>query len=56
MFRPFLDSLRRQGVPVSLREYLDLLAQLTARTVAPMASHADVVARHCAEDARAVAA
>ncbi|MBA4491424.1 VWA domain-containing protein [Paracoccus sp. S1E-3] len=30
MFRPFLDSLRRQGVPVSLREYLDLLAGLAA--------------------------
>ena len=30
MFRPFLDSLRRQGVPVSLREYLDLLAGLSA--------------------------
>ena len=25
MFRPFLDSLRRHGVPVSLREYLGLL-------------------------------
>ena len=30
MFRPFLDSLRRQGVPVSLREYLDVLAGLSA--------------------------
>ncbi|MFV0411006.1 MAG: vWA domain-containing protein [Paracoccus sp. (in: a-proteobacteria)] len=30
MFRPFLDSLRRQGVPVSLREYLDLLGGLSA--------------------------
>lgn len=30
MFRPFLDSLRRHGVPVSLREYLDLLAGLEA--------------------------
>ncbi|MDO5643325.1 MAG: VWA domain-containing protein [Paracoccus sp. (in: a-proteobacteria)] len=30
MFRPFLDSLRRHGVPVSLREYLDLLAGLSA--------------------------
>ena len=30
MFRPFLDSLRRHGVPVSLREYLDLLAGLQA--------------------------
>ena len=30
MFRPFLDSLRRHGVPVSLREYLDLLAGLKA--------------------------
>ena len=26
MFIPFLDSLRRQGVPVSLREWLDLMA------------------------------
>ena len=30
MFRPFLDSLRRHGVPVSLREYLDLLGGLSA--------------------------
>ena len=30
MFRPFLDSLRRHGVPASLREYLDLLAGLRA--------------------------
>ncbi|SDE66312.1 hypothetical protein SAMN05421538_10959 [Paracoccus isoporae] len=30
MYRPFLDSLRRHGVPVSLREYLDLLAGLAA--------------------------
>ncbi|MFD1795851.1 VWA domain-containing protein [Paracoccus aurantiacus] len=30
MFRPLLDSLRRHGVPVSLREYLDLLAGLDA--------------------------
>ncbi len=30
MFRPFLDSLRRHGVPISLREYLDLLAGLAA--------------------------
>lgn len=30
MFRPFLDSLRRQGVPVSLREYLDLLGGVQA--------------------------
>ncbi|WBU57561.1 vWA domain-containing protein [Paracoccus sediminicola] len=30
MFRPFLDSLRRHGVPVSLREYLDLLGGLQA--------------------------
>ena len=30
MFRPFLDSLRRHGVPASLREYLDLLAGLQA--------------------------
>lgn len=30
MFRPFLDSLRREGVPVSLREYLDLLAAIEA--------------------------
>ncbi|WBU61411.1 vWA domain-containing protein [Paracoccus albus] len=29
MFRPFLDSLRRHGVPVSLREYLDLLGGLS---------------------------
>ncbi|WBU62861.1 vWA domain-containing protein [Paracoccus aerodenitrificans] len=29
MFRPFIDSLRRQGVPVSLREYLDLLGGLS---------------------------
>ena len=30
MFRPFLDSLRRHGVPVSLREYLDLLGGMAA--------------------------
>ncbi|AUH63611.1 vWA domain-containing protein [Paracoccus zhejiangensis] len=30
MLTPFLDSLRRHGVPVSLREYLDLLAGLEA--------------------------
>ncbi|MDO5657734.1 MAG: VWA domain-containing protein [Paracoccus sp. (in: a-proteobacteria)] len=30
MFRPFLDNLRRQGVPVSLREYLDLLGAVRA--------------------------
>jgi uncharacterized protein with von Willebrand factor type A (vWA) domain len=30
MFRPFLDSLRRHEVPVSLREYLDLLSGLEA--------------------------
>lgn len=30
MFRPFLDSLRQHGVPVSLREYLDLLGGLQA--------------------------
>ena len=30
MFRPFLDSLRRHGVPVSLREYLDLQAGMRA--------------------------
>ena len=30
MFRPFLDSLRRHGVPASLREYLDLLAGIQA--------------------------
>ena len=30
MFTPFLDSLRRHGVPVSLREYLDLLGGLAA--------------------------
>ncbi|MFV0302955.1 MAG: VWA domain-containing protein, partial [Paracoccus sp. (in: a-proteobacteria)] len=30
MLTPFLDSLRREGVPVSLREYLDLLAGLEA--------------------------
>lgn len=30
MFAPFLDSLRRHGVPVSLREYLDLLGGLAA--------------------------
>ena len=30
MLAPFLDSLRRHGVPVSLREYLDLLAGLEA--------------------------
>ena len=30
MFTPFLDSLRRHGVPASLREYLDLLAGLQA--------------------------
>ena len=30
MFVPFLDSLRRQGVPVSLREWLDLMAGMGA--------------------------
>ncbi len=30
MFRPFLDSLRRHGVPASLREYLDLLGAVQA--------------------------
>ena len=30
MFIPFLDSLRRQGVPVSLREWLDLMGGLQA--------------------------
>lgn len=30
MFTPFLDSLRRQGVPVSLREWLDLMAGMQA--------------------------
>nr|WP_111300677.1 VWA domain-containing protein [Paracoccus saliphilus] len=30
MFLPFLDNLRRQGVPVSLREWLDLMAGLQA--------------------------
>ncbi|RJL19227.1 vWA domain-containing protein [Paracoccus siganidrum] len=30
MFLPFLDSLRRQGVPVSLREWLDLMAGMAA--------------------------
>lgn len=30
MFRPFLDSLRRHGVPASLREYLDLLGGIQA--------------------------
>jgi uncharacterized protein len=30
MFRPFLDNLRRQGVPVSLREYLGFLEALDA--------------------------
>ena len=30
MLTPFLDNLRREGVPVSLREYLDLLAGLEA--------------------------
>jgi len=30
MFRPFLDSLGRHGVPASLREYLDLLGGLQA--------------------------
>ncbi|QBX34862.1 VWA domain-containing protein [Paracoccus liaowanqingii] len=38
MFLPFLDNLRRQGVPVSLREWLDLMegmgAGLDDRTVA----------------------
>lgn len=35
MFRPFLDSLRRHGVPVSLREYLDLLGGLSAGVTGP---------------------
>jgi len=30
VFRPFLDALRREGVPVSLREYLDFLGGLGA--------------------------
>ncbi|MBB1491392.1 VWA domain-containing protein [Paracoccus sp. MC1854] len=30
MFRPFLDTLRRHGVPVSLREWLDLMAAMQA--------------------------
>ncbi|WP_299359410.1 VWA domain-containing protein [uncultured Paracoccus sp.] len=30
MFRPFLDALRRQGVPVSLREWLDLMGAMQA--------------------------
>ncbi|MRX49622.1 VWA domain-containing protein [Paracoccus sp. S-4012] len=30
MFRPFLDALRREGVPVSLREYLNFLEGLGA--------------------------
>ncbi|MFC0200277.1 vWA domain-containing protein [Paracoccus rhizosphaerae] len=30
MFLPFLDSLRRQGVPVSLREWLDLMGGMEA--------------------------
>ena len=30
MFIPFLDSLRRHGVPASLREWLDLLAGMQA--------------------------
>ena len=30
MFRPFLDALRRHGVPVSLREWLDLMAAMEA--------------------------
>ena len=30
MFRPFLDALKREGVPVSLREYLDLMAAMQA--------------------------
>ncbi|MGR3199735.1 MAG: vWA domain-containing protein [Paracoccus sp. (in: a-proteobacteria)] len=30
MFLPFLDSLRRQGVPVSLREWLDLMGGMQA--------------------------
>ncbi|HIC67258.1 MAG TPA: hypothetical protein EYO87_14915, partial [Paracoccus sp.] len=30
MFIPFLDALRRQGVPVSLREWLDLMAGMQA--------------------------
>ncbi|MBK4215547.1 VWA domain-containing protein [Paracoccus caeni] len=30
MFLPFLDSLRRQGVPVSLREWLDLMGAMQA--------------------------
>ena len=30
MFRPFLGSLRRHGVPVSLREWLDLMGAMQA--------------------------
>ena len=30
MFRPFLDALRREGVPVSLREWLDLMGAMQA--------------------------
>ena len=33
MFAPFLDSLRRHGVPVSLREYLDLLGGLSVGAI-----------------------
>ena len=35
MFRPFLDSLRRHGVPVSLREWLDLMGAMHADMDAP---------------------
>ena len=30
MFRPFLDALRAEGVPVSLREWLDLMGAMQA--------------------------
>ena len=30
MFLPFLDNLRRHGVPVSLREWLDLMEGMGA--------------------------
>ncbi|MFV0383676.1 vWA domain-containing protein [Paracoccus sp. (in: a-proteobacteria)] len=35
MFLPFLDNLRRHGVPLSLREWLDLMAGLQAGVTGP---------------------
>ena len=33
MFLPFFESLRKEGIPVSLREYLTFLEAMTANLV-----------------------